>query len=109
MRQRLLTWLTIGFAAAAVAFGGLWLQERARARAYRDATVVRDTVAELGAGFEGVRVVVSSHPRANVLGRVDSDEDLARLNRALNELDPSLRSRLHVGVSVRPAVATDGK
>ena len=107
MRNRLLAWLVIVFAAAALAFGGLWLQERARSRAYRDQDIARSAIDQLGPTFGEVRVVVSTHIRANVLGRVESDADLARLYGALDETDPTLRDRLHVAVKVKPAVAAE--
>jgi hypothetical protein len=100
-RERVLGWLAILFAAAAIGFGGLWMQERARLQAYHDVTAAQGVIEGLGPGFEDVRAVVSTHIRANVLGEVNSTQDLERLNRSLDSLEPAQRARVHVIVKVR--------
>src|SRR5688572_315504 len=88
-------------AAVAVAFGGLWWRERAVVGAYRDAAVCSDVVRAGGAAYGDVRVTVTSHPRAAVVGFVGSDADRQRLRRELaGELGGERFARVAVQVRV---------
>ena len=84
-RERLYGWFVIVLAAAAVLFGGLWSQERARVAAYRDAAACWEVVRAGGAAYADVTVGVTSHPKAVVSGTLATPADRDRLVALLSE------------------------
>jgi hypothetical protein len=82
--QKAYPWAVICLAAAAVAFGGMWWQERALVAAYRDESVCWRVVREEALSCRDVSVLVSSHPKAAVTGTVATVADHDRLRQRLS-------------------------
>ena len=97
---RVLVCLVIIFVALTIMFGGLWKQELAKVAAYQIESQCNRLLKTLDSRFSKVNVVVSSHPRANILGEVATQADRDFLNqRVTEELGPARRAT--IGFSVR--------
>jgi hypothetical protein len=103
--QKANQWAVVCLAAAAVAFGGMWWQERALVAAYRDESVCWRVVREEGPPFRDVSVLVSSHPKAAVTGTVATAADRERLR---NRLSEELGAERWPRVAFNVRVATPG-
>ena len=98
---RVLLWALVVSIAAAIAFAGLWSQERARAKAFSDTAVCRQVLIELRSRFKNVDVSTSTHPRANVRGSVEVEADRERLEKMISDaLGPERRARIRFQVRV---------
>jgi hypothetical protein len=107
-RDRLYGWLVILFASAAIAFGGLWQEERRRVAAYGDASSCWRVVRAEGPACADVTVGVTTHPMASVQGTVGSAAERDHLEKRLTEeLGQEGRSRVRFGVRVRDASEAD--
>jgi hypothetical protein len=92
---RVFVWTVIILSAALIAFSGLWLQSRSLVRACRDESVCWSVIRDLGPEFSSIRVGVSTHPKAFVVGRVGTTAERDRLDRELTrELGGEGRQRI---------------
>lgn len=102
-RPKLHAFLTLAFAVAATVFFMLWFLQVEELHAYQRANACWRVLRSMGPAFAHVTPAVTSHPRCDVLGWVQSEADLELLNKQLDEaLMPDERSHVFLSVQIRP-------